>query len=107
MEALDALRDRGDWDGTSWVVHMARNHPSAQMRIEAVQSIDEMKAEDRLPLLEEIIFRDDNLDVRQEALDLLLDAPEAAARPFLVNIARRSSLPDVLRREASEALEER
>lgn len=107
MEALDALRDRGGLESMARLARIARTHPSAEMRAEAVQSIDAMKADDRLPLLEEIIFRDENLDVRMEALDLLKDAPEAGAVPILRKIARRYSLPDVLREEAADALEDR
>ena len=107
MEALDALRDRGGLEGMARVARIARSHPNTAMRIEAIQSIDVMNPGDRLPLLAELIFRDDDLDVRTEALELLIDAPEADALPILEKISRRENLPASLREAAAEALAER
>ena len=90
------------------LARIIRTHPDPAIRTEAVQSIDNMMPEDRLPLLEEVVLHDDNLEVRTEALDRLIDAPETeGAASILANIARRQRLPESLRQEAAEALEER
>ena len=109
MEALDALRDRGgsNLGALARLARIIRRHPNPAMRIEAVQSIDRMNDDDRLPLLEEVIFDDESLEVRREALDLLIDAAEAEAVHILTKITQRQSLPEALRKEASEALEDR
>ncbi len=109
MEALDALRDKGgsNFGPMALIARIIRNHPNPAIRVEAVQSIDNMKADDRLPLLEEVIFRDGDLPVRTEALERLIDAPETAAMPILARITRRYTLPESIRHQAAEAIEDR
>ena len=75
-EALDALRERGGLEGMARIARIARTHPNPTMRTRAVRSMDDMTADDRLPLLEEILFNDENMGVRMAALDRLKDAPE-------------------------------
>ena len=108
-EALDAIRDRSgaSLEAMALLARIIRTHPDPEIRIEAVQSIDNMSAEDRLPLLEEVIFRDDDLDVRAEALYMLIDAEEAEAWSILARLAQRENLPRSLREAAAEALDER
>ena len=106
LEILDIFRDRGDWDGTSWVVHIVRNHPDAEMRQEAVQSLEGLNPDEYTALLEEVIFRDQSLAVQLEALDLVDDLPVDKREPLLRKISQRQRLPDELRMEATEMLED-
>ncbi len=75
-EALDALRERGGLEDMARIARIARKHPYPTMRTRAVRSIDNMQADDRLPLLEEIIFNDENMEVQMAALDRLKGALE-------------------------------
>ncbi len=106
LEILDIFRDRGDWDGDSWVVHIAQNHPNARMRNEAVQSLQNQDAETIQPVLERIVFDDASLEVQQEALDLLNDLPDDFSVPVLIKILQNHPVEE-MRQEAFEELEDR
>lgn len=106
LDILDIFRDRGDWDGDSWVVHIAQNHPNARMRNEAVQSLQNQDAETIQPVLERIVFDDASLEVQQEALDLLKDLPDAFSVPVLIKVVQNHPV-EAMRQEAFEELEDR
>ena len=57
-------------------------------------------------LIEEVIFRDQSLAVQLEALDLVDDLPVDKREPLLRKISQRQRLPDELRMEATEMLED-
>ena len=105
-EALDAIRDRGGLESWARLARIAREHPNAGMRSEAVQSLDGLNSDDLLDVLEEILLSDPSLDVRMEALDLLVEQPKARSLPLLRTIARHPTLPEALRNAAADELED-
>jgi HEAT repeat protein len=105
-EALDAIRDRSGLESWARLARIAREHPNAVMRSEAVQSLDGLNTNDLLDVLEEILLSDPSLDVRMEALDLLVEQPKARSLPLLRKLARRPTVPDALRNAAADELED-
>ena len=103
LEILDIFRDRGDWDGDSWVVHIAQNHPDPEMRNEAVQSLDSQDPTVIQPVLQHIALQDESPEVQREALDRLADLPAAYGVPALLKIAQIHR-DAAMRREALEEL---
>ena len=106
LDILDIFRDRGDWDGDSWVVHIAQNHPNARMRSEAVQSLNDQDPETLQPMLQHFVLEDESPDVQREALDRLADLPVAYSVPALFKIAQ-THRDKAMRWKAIEALKDR
>ena len=89
MEALAALGNRGGLEAMAGIARVAREHPSAAMRAEAVQSMQAMSLDDQQEVLKEVIFNDNHRKVQLEALNVLANLPGEAAVPALEIIARR------------------
>ncbi|MEM6796764.1 MAG: HEAT repeat domain-containing protein [Acidobacteriota bacterium] len=113
-EALEALEDMGHWgeeaavalapDVEVLLTRVVRDHPRADLREEAVSSLAELLDDEALPLLREIVFQDESLEVQEEALDAVAEL--SGAEDFLIETARDHPHAE-LREEAVEYLAER
>ena len=104
-EAVETLGEIGAL-GLPAVIDIARTHPSAELRREAIETIAEhAPAAQALDLLGQIARRDRDPDVQREAVETLGELHDDRAYTLLVEFARTHPVTDV-RREAIETLGE-
>jgi beta-lactamase regulating signal transducer with metallopeptidase domain/HEAT repeat protein len=106
QEAIETLGEMKDGAALRVVIDFARTHPDPDVRIEAIDVLEEAAPPDvALELLEEIARRDRASDVQKEAVEGLGKVRDDRALALLVEFARHHPVPKV-RREAVETLRE-
>ncbi len=100
---MGAIAEMPDGISLPILIDVARNHPSATMREEAVDCLVD-KASDRVAgTLEEVVYNDRSASVREDALDALGELPDGEGLAVLVKVA--GTHPDAtLREEALDVL---
>jgi beta-lactamase regulating signal transducer with metallopeptidase domain/HEAT repeat protein len=106
-EAVETLGDFEDKRGVPPLIELARTHPSVEVRREAVETLgDALPTETAVPLLEQIVMRDPDPQVQEEAVDTMAGIEHAQSLAALKELARSHASASV-RREAVEALADR
>ncbi len=90
VEAVETLGEIGGAAAVAELQKLAGTHPEEQVRIEAIESLGEAggSAGETAAFLKRIALADKSTDVQMEAIETLLELPDGAGIPALIDLAR-------------------
>jgi HEAT repeat protein len=100
--AVFLVGNRRDAQAVTILAGVARNDPSVDVRVEAVNVIGRLSSEDGVPVLEEMARADDER-VQRAAIRALVRHPSARARQSVRTLVERDETSERLRSEALSA----
>ena len=105
IAALVGLSNRASEYNT--IADVAEDHDNYEVRVIALELAANMDGERAFPLLQRLVERDPNEDVREEALRAMDEVPAQLAVPYLLEVADEpGAIAEDLRAEAVETLSE-
>ncbi|HSA54949.1 MAG TPA: HEAT repeat domain-containing protein [Gemmatimonadaceae bacterium] len=95
--------NRRDAGAAAILTGVARNDPSLEVRVEAINWLGRLPSEEGLPVLEELVRTSDEERIQRAAVRALVQHPSTRARTAVRSLVERNDVSDRLRSEALAA----
>ena len=101
--AVFMLARRGDNEATNLLITAAKNDPSVDVRVNAIEYLPRMSGEASLTALEEILRTSDDERVQRAAVRALMSSDSPRARTSLRSLIERKDASETMRMQAIDA----
>ncbi len=103
--AVFLIGNKRDAGSVALLARVAKNDPSGDVRVAAIDWLGRIPSEDGLSTLEELTRSSDSENVQRAAIRALVAHPSARARQLVRSIVEREDVPERLRAEALSAFD--